>query len=204
MAKPLTSRPKKLSALIQWVTRTTAECRGESRLSETLVASPGRDVDLAIAMPRSYHGNATRWFRLVSTCQSNGLAVEVPLSAAPRIVGDTGKFCSNATCFKTRLISFGLGVQVIELKRGRQGAWDCLARLGWRMWTWAPTLLEGKQLDMLTTEAIQAPPHRIKFYLLINATAVFLSSDFHFKTDIRNTAGTLLMGLPAVIQAYHL
>jgi hypothetical protein len=45
---------------------------------------------------------------------------------------------------------------VIELKQGGQGASDCLARLGRRMWTWAPTLPGGKQLDVLTTEATQA------------------------------------------------
>jgi hypothetical protein len=39
---------------------------------------------------------------------------------------------------------------------GRQGAWDCLARLGRRIWTLAPTLPEGKQPEMLTAEAIQA------------------------------------------------
>src|SRR5713101_4223010 len=45
MATPLTSRPKKLSVLIQWVMRTTAECRGESRTSEIRVARPGRYAD---------------------------------------------------------------------------------------------------------------------------------------------------------------
>jgi DNA primase len=38
---------------------------------------------------------------------------------------------------------------------GQQGAVDCLTRLGRRMWAWAPGLPEGKQPDMLTTEAIQ-------------------------------------------------
>ena len=40
---------------------------------------------------------------------------------------------------------------------GQQAASDCLiTALGRRMWTWAPKLPEGKQPDMLTTEAIQA------------------------------------------------
>src|SRR5690242_8271942 len=40
MAIPLTSRPTKLSAVIQWVTRTTPECLGESWLSASRIASP--------------------------------------------------------------------------------------------------------------------------------------------------------------------
>ena len=40
---------------------------------------------------------------------------------------------------------------------GREGAMDCLTRLGRRMWTYAPTLPEGKQPDMLTDEASQVP-----------------------------------------------
>jgi DNA primase len=39
---------------------------------------------------------------------------------------------------------------------GREGAMDCLMRLGRRMWTWAPTLPAGKQPDMLSAEEIQA------------------------------------------------
>ena len=39
---------------------------------------------------------------------------------------------------------------------GREGAMDCLTRLGRRMWTWAPTLPAGKQPDMLSIEEIQA------------------------------------------------
>ena len=37
---PLTTSAKKLRAWIQWVTRTRAECRGESRTSEFWIASP--------------------------------------------------------------------------------------------------------------------------------------------------------------------
>jgi DNA primase len=39
---------------------------------------------------------------------------------------------------------------------GQEGSRDCLARLGRRMWTYAPVLPEGKQPDMLSTEEIQA------------------------------------------------
>ena len=38
---------------------------------------------------------------------------------------------------------------------GQEGAVDCLARLGRRIWTWAPALPAGKQPDMLTIEEIQ-------------------------------------------------
>jgi sugar lactone lactonase YvrE len=38
---PLTSRPRKVTAVIQWVTRTTAECRGET-------ASARREADSAV------------------------------------------------------------------------------------------------------------------------------------------------------------
>jgi hypothetical protein len=78
------------------------------------------------------------------------------IGSSNRIVGYTGKFCSDATWSNTHPISFGFREQVIELKQGGQGASDCLARLGRRMWTWAPTLPGGKQLDVLTTEATQA------------------------------------------------
>jgi DNA primase len=39
---------------------------------------------------------------------------------------------------------------------GQQGAADCLARLGRRMWAWAPMLPEEKQADLLTVEEILA------------------------------------------------
>ena len=39
---------------------------------------------------------------------------------------------------------------------GRDGAADCVVRLGRRMWTYAPALPEGKQPDMLAPEEIQA------------------------------------------------
>ena len=39
---------------------------------------------------------------------------------------------------------------------GQEAAKDCVARLGRRLWVWAPTLPEGKQPDMLSTEEIQA------------------------------------------------
>ena len=39
---------------------------------------------------------------------------------------------------------------------GQEGARDCLARLGRRVWAYAPVLPEGKQPDMLRTEEIQA------------------------------------------------
>ena len=39
---------------------------------------------------------------------------------------------------------------------GRQGAGECLARLGRRMFVWAPELPAGKQPDMLSAEEIQA------------------------------------------------
>jgi hypothetical protein len=55
MAKPLTSSPRKLAVLIQWVMRTRAECRGESRISEIRAARPERDADTARATERSYH-----------------------------------------------------------------------------------------------------------------------------------------------------
>ena len=38
---------------------------------------------------------------------------------------------------------------------GRQGAGDCLARLGRRMWVWAPQLPDGKQPDMLSVKETQ-------------------------------------------------
>src|SRR5579864_3138667 len=49
MAIPLTRRAKKLAAVIQCVMRTNAECRGDSRLSEPRMASPGRYVVSAIS-----------------------------------------------------------------------------------------------------------------------------------------------------------
>jgi DNA primase len=39
---------------------------------------------------------------------------------------------------------------------GQDAAKDCVARLGRRVWVWAPPLPEGEQPDMLTTEEIQA------------------------------------------------
>jgi DNA primase len=39
---------------------------------------------------------------------------------------------------------------------GQEGAADCLARLGRRIWAWAPALSAGKQPDMLMVEEIQA------------------------------------------------
>jgi Toprim-like len=38
---------------------------------------------------------------------------------------------------------------------GQQGAADCLARLGRRMWAYAPGPSEGKQPDLMTVEEIQ-------------------------------------------------
>jgi DNA primase len=39
---------------------------------------------------------------------------------------------------------------------GRDGAMDCLTRLGRQMWTWAAPMPDGKQPDMLSTQEIQA------------------------------------------------
>ena len=46
---PLTISATKLMVWTQWVTRTRAECRGESRTFEYWIVSPGRYVDSAIA-----------------------------------------------------------------------------------------------------------------------------------------------------------
>src|SRR5579864_3336071 len=46
---PLTSKPRKLMAVIQCVMRTRAECRGASRTCEFWMVSPGRYADSAIA-----------------------------------------------------------------------------------------------------------------------------------------------------------
>ena len=50
MANPLTSKPKKLSVLIQCVTRTATECRGELRLSDTETASRGSCAEAAVTI----------------------------------------------------------------------------------------------------------------------------------------------------------
>ena len=39
---------------------------------------------------------------------------------------------------------------------GQQASMECLARLGRKMWVWAPVLSTGKQPDMLSVEKIQA------------------------------------------------
>ena len=57
---PLTNKPKKLTVLIQWVMRTTGECRGESTRSEIRDRSPGRYADSAVAMRGWYHENAAK------------------------------------------------------------------------------------------------------------------------------------------------